>query len=471
MNPAVSPLSGTDKQVLLGDVVEVSLLRELCKGFSELYGLGIKVFDTHGTKLVDFRSQTTAYCGLMFQHQGSKQACAQLVGHIKSCDVEAAPKAGMSVQCFSGLKYRITPVMHEGDYIGRVIYGPFRPGELTQVPAGLAQLAPTMDNKQKVDLLAPVRSVGEQTMDAVVKHCQLVVEALVFAGFKAQLTSQMHIDSITTAYHELQEQNSELSKANERLLEMDRVKSNFVATVSHELRTPLTSVIGYSEMLLEGMAGSLTTEQREYVGTIMEKGESLLQLITSILDMSKIEAGSLALDRAPVDLSGVIRAAASDVLPQAQKKHIVVATELDPKLPRFLVDAEKLHRVVTNLLGNAVKFTPEGGKVQLKLGSFLGPLPAEAGKEFDRFEEENNHWLMLSVADTGIGIPGNKLRQVFDPFFQVDSSSTREYGGTGLGLAIVKNFVEAHGGAVWAALAEPKGTRFTVVIPWAAKAS
>lgn len=471
MNPSALPHGETAKHAALGDVVDTHLLREICKNFSTLYGLGIKVFDTHGQKVVDFRSQTTSYCGLMFQHQGSKQACAQLVGHIKSCDVESAPSVGMSVQCFSGLKYRITAILHEGDYIGRVIYGPFRPDSLAAAPAGLSQLAPTMDNKQKTELLAPIRGVAEQTMDAVVKHCQLVIEALVFAGFKAQLTSQMHIDSITTAYHELQTQNSELQAANERLLEMDRVKSNFVATVSHELRTPLTSVIGYSEMLLEGMAGNLSGEQREYVQTIMEKGESLLQLITSILDMSKIESGSLALQRQAVDLSGVLRAAASDVLPQAQKKHITVSTEVDPKLPRFVIDSEKLHRVVTNLLGNAVKFTPEGGKVEVKLAQFSGQLPAESGKEFDRFEEDNNRWLMLSVKDTGIGIPANKLRQVFEPFFQVDSSSTREYGGTGLGLAIVKNFVEAHGGAVWAMGNQPQGTEFTVVLPWAARAT
>src|SRR5262249_54104634 len=150
--------------------------------------------------------------------------------------------------------------------------------------------------------------------------------------YKALIASQMHIESITAAYADLEEKNRTLSMANDKLREMDRLKSNFIATVSHELRTPLTSVIGYSEMLLEGLAGPLQPEQKDYVSTIMEKGESLLQLITSILDLSKIESGTFKLHRNPVDVTMVAKTALTDVLPQARKKSLQLVSHFPDAL-------------------------------------------------------------------------------------------------------------------------------------------
>jgi two-component system, NarL family, sensor histidine kinase BarA len=281
----------------------------------------------------------------------------------------------------------------------------------------------------------------------------------------------MHIEAISVAYSDLEEKNRALEGQNEKLREMDRMKSNFIATVSHELRTPLTSVIGYSEMLLEGLAGPMIGEQREYVATIMEKGESLLALITSILDLSKIESGTFKLQRQVIDVAVVAKSALTDVVPQAKKKNLTLKASYPEAVQTFLLDEEKLHRSITNLLGNAVKFTPEGGIVELQVRHHDGALPDGANRPFDPFQTEQNKWLWISVRDTGVGIPEDKIEKVFEPFYQVDSSSTREFGGTGLGLAIVRNFVEAHGGAVWCESHLGAGSSFHIAIPWSAAAT
>jgi signal transduction histidine kinase len=216
--------------------------------------------------------------------------------------------------------------------------------------------------------------------------------------------------------------------------------------MSHELRTPLTSVIGYSEMMLEGLGGPLTNEQREYLGIIMEKGENLLQLITSILDISKIEAGRVRLVLCEVDPGQLMRDALATLLPHARKKGLKVSCE-PGALPRLHADRDKLRQCLVNLCSNAVKFTPAGGAVTVR-GEVLGG---------DR--------IAIHVTDSGIGIPEEHLPRVFDVFYQVDGSSTREYGGAGLGLAIVKSFVEAHGGEVQVRSAPGAGSTFSVILP------
>jgi signal transduction histidine kinase len=285
------------------------------------------------------------------------------------------------------------------------------------------------------------------------------IDVVCHSGYKALLTSNMHLEAITSSYdalqeknRQLEEKNRQLEETNDRLRELDKLKSNFLATVSHELRTPLTSVIGYSEMLLEGLAGPLREEQREYVGTIMEKGESLLHLISGILDISKIEKGVQEIVRQRVRPKALVESAVSTVRPQAQKKDLQLEIDAPAGLPDINVDVYKVRQVLINLLGNAVKFTGKGGLIVVRArpaGPF-GPSP-----ESVRFE----------VADDGIGIPEDKLDRIFDVFFQVDNTSTREYGGTGLGLAIVKNFVESHGGEVSVVSRLNEGSTFSFTLP------
>jgi signal transduction histidine kinase len=273
-----------------------------------------------------------------------------------------------------------------------------------------------------------------------------LLDVMIFTGHKNLISAKLHIEAVTESYRELSDKNRQLEESYGRLKELDRLKSNFLATMSHELRTPLTSVIGYSEMMLEGLGGPLTAEQREYLGIIMEKGENLLQLITSILDISKIEAGRVRLVLSEVDAGQIMRDAVATVLPLARKKGLRVACE-PPSIPRIQADRDKLRQCLVNLCSNAVKFTPAGGNITVSARAV---------------DEER---IAIHVADTGIGISEENVGRVFDVFFQVDGSSTREYGGAGLGLAIVKSFVEAHGGEVTVASSPGTGSVFTMTLP------
>jgi two-component system, NarL family, sensor histidine kinase BarA len=226
-----------------------------------------------------------------------------------------------------------------------------------------------------------------------------------------------------------------------------------LATVSHELRTPLTSIIGYSEMLSEGLAGPLAPEQHDYVKTIMEKGETLLKLISSILDISQIEAGKVRLNFDSMDVTELVSSAVSSIKPQAAKKGVTLETKIPPGMMRVIGDKDRLRQVFVNLLTNALKFTSRGGRI--------GVLVTEIGLQ----SEFNAQGYRVLIEDTGIGISGDQFEKIFNSFYQVDSSSTREFGGAGLGLSIVKSFVEGHGGLVRVESEVGQGSRFTVMLP------
>jgi signal transduction histidine kinase len=292
----------------------------------------------------------------------------------------------------------------------------------------------------------------------VVEHFGRIVDVLLYTSHRSLLTSQLHIESVTESYREVNEKNRKLSEALERLQELSRLKSNFLATVSHELRTPLTSVIGYSEMLLAGLAGELNEEQKEYLKTILEKGEALLRLISSILDLSRIEARGVQLDRRPTNMGDLVQNAMESVVPQSFKKKLRLVTELAPNLPKVTVDADKIRQCVVNLLSNAVKFTPAGGQITVR-AQLADRAPANAGP----FGAAG--YFQISVGDNGIGIPPELQRKVFETFFQADSSASREYGGAGLGLSIVKSYVDAHGGEVSLTSEPGQGSVFTLLLP------
>jgi len=340
----------------------------------------------------------------------------------------------------------VQPILYEGDVMGRVVFGPFVPEDAPQLPVTLKSIAEDFDEKAARGFQGKIRQVPMGTAEKILKHFMDLLDVMVFTGHKNLIAAKLHIEAVQESYRELQDKNLKLEDSYARLKELDRLKSNFLATMSHELRTPLTSVIGYSEMMLEGLGGPLTAEQREYLSIIMEKGENLLQLITSILDISKIEAGRVRLVISEVEPAQLMRDAVATLLPLARKKGLKVACE-PGSLPRLLADRDKLRQCLVNLCSNAVKFTPAGGTITVR-GEVLGG---------DR--------LAMHVADTGIGIGEEHIGKVFEVFYQVDGSSTREYGGAGLGLAIVKSFVEAHGGEVKVRSAPNSGSVFTLVLP------
>jgi signal transduction histidine kinase len=351
-----------------------------------------------------------------------------LVGDVPAAEAAAArPEYEHEEREIGGVPHVISPLMHEGDVMGVVI---------TRARTG----------------------AGPITLATIASHLQRLADAFILDGIKRAMSARMHMATVEEANRELTEKNRRLAQAVERLQEADRVKSNFLATVSHELRTPLTSVIGYSEMLLEGIAGPLNDEQREYVRTVMEKGDQLLQLITGILDISRMEAGEMRIDKQPVDLDEVVSVALSTIAPHARRKRLSLHCTVPPGLPLVLGDRDKIRQVLLNLLGNAVKFTPEGGKIEVS--AEVGPLKHDPPLSAER-------GVRVFVRDSGIGVPAEHHKRVFDPFFQVDNTSTREYGGTGLGLSIVKRLIEAHGGQVWVDSEPGRGSTFSFTIPLA----
>jgi signal transduction histidine kinase len=236
----------------------------------------------------------------------------------------------------------------------------------------------------------------------------------------------------------------------EQLREAERFKESFFSNVSHELRTPLTSILGYSEALLAKMAGELTANQREAVTSIHNSGALLLEIVSNLLDLTKIRAGKMELHFGEFSMRHLITTCVKAVDPLAAQKGLVLRHAMGPEPFMVQADQIKIKQILLNLLSNAVKFSPPGGRIEIEVRhSVIGGRPA----------------IEVSVVDQGIGIREEDLGRIFDEFTQVDSSFTREFGGTGLGLAIVKQFVEMHGGTVAVTSRIGHGCRFTFVIP------
>ena len=280
--------------------------------------------------------------------------------------------------------------------------------------------------------------------EAIQEHERRVLEV---EALNAELEQKVveRTYELATALEGLEAANRMLSSANHALTEASRSKSEFLANVSHELRTPLNSVIGFSELMTDPNFGELSPRQREFLSDIRDSGEHLLALINDILDLSKIEAGKLEVHRQDADVAELVADSVSMLRPQAGKKRLQLETRCELSTPAR-VDPRLVRQVLVNLLSNAVKFTPDGGRVETSA----------------RFEAND---LVLSVADSGIGIPEEDQERIFQEFYQVDGSYSRKYQGTGLGLALVRRMVSLHGGTVTVSSKVGQGARFQCVFP------
>jgi len=252
---------------------------------------------------------------------------------------------------------------------------------------------------------------------------------------------------------QLDAQNKELVEKQEKLVEKTKevekasqAKSEFLAHMSHELRTPLNVVIGFSQLMLDNIPGEINEEQRQCLNEILNSGEHLLNLINDVLDLSKIESGKVGLKLADITLTKVIESLTSTVMPMLAPRKQSLDVELEEGLPPIYADKAKLKQVLLNLLSNATKFTPDGGRLKI-----------EAVREGD--------WCQVSVVDNGTGIKKEDQERIFEPFSQLDTTPAKESSGTGLGLAIVKKIIEKHGGQVWVESEYEKGSRFTFTLP------
>lgn len=263
----------------------------------------------------------------------------------------------------------------------------------------------------------------------------------------------VHLIGSSTDITELKQRESELQEAQRRAVLADRAKSEFLANMSHEIRTPMNGVLGMAELLAKS---ELDSKQKTFTDIIVKSGNALLTIINDILDFSKIDAGQLVLDPAPFNLAEAIEDVATLVSTRAKEKDLELIVRVAPNLYDLVIgDVGRIRQIVTNLVGNAVKFTDSGHV----LVDVTGETVAGMAK------------LRISVTDTGIGIPKDKLRQVFEKFSQVDASSTRRHEGTGLGLAITSRLVDLMGGEIGVESTEGKGSTFwfTLALPSAGR--
>ncbi len=487
----------------LEELVDRRALTEMILSFELLFGVPIRILAVSGATLAG-ASAFPPLCALVNASDAGQQACAAVLsevhrvmlpvvglnydeaadGLIPSVGEAAGPPSSTVARalseprihrCFTGAVYRTLPIEYDRRAIGRIVLGPYLPIEdgarplaspLSEAPGvppeSLFAIDPALADAEARAVWARLPQADAATVEHLGRHLTTVLDVILFSGHKALLTSQMHLASIQESYRELCEKNESLEEAYERLKELDRLKSNFLATVSHELRTPLTSIMGYGEMLAEGVAGALTEDQAEFVATIRTKSEQLLDLIMSLLDLSKLESGTAVVRVTRMPISGILADTVTTLTPTAMKKGVEISFDAPPDLPLVLGDAERLRQVFLNLADNALKFTPAGGSVRLV-----------ARVAFQEYEGEPGLILVaplrqvieVRVIDTGVGIAEEERGKVFDAFYQIDQSSTREYGGAGLGLAIVKRLVEGHQGTIHVEANEPEGAIFVVQLP------
>jgi PAS domain S-box-containing protein len=254
---------------------------------------------------------------------------------------------------------------------------------------------------------------------------------------------------------------AKLQQTNQELARATRLKDEFLANMSHELRTPLNAVLGMTEGLQDEVFGPINEPQRKALQTVERSGSHLLELINDILDVAKIESGQGELDYAPTAITRLCQSSLAFIKHQALKKRIQIATQIPLNLPDLKVDERRLRQVLINLLNNAVKFTPEGGRITLEV----------ALRDPPETDPEARAGLHIAVIDTGIGIAPENIPKLFQPFIQIDRALNRHYQGTGLGLALVKRIVELHGGQVGLTSQVGVGSRFTIALPVTVTAS
>jgi len=242
------------------------------------------------------------------------------------------------------------------------------------------------------------------------------------------------------------ERTKELAVARDQAMAASHAKTEFLANMSHELRTPLNAIIGFSDVLLEQVFGSLNEHQSQYVTDILDSGQHLLSLVNDILDLAKIESGTMDVERQQVALHELIDRTAHMFRERAVRHGIRLVCDVAPDLETIVADERRLKQLLFNLVGNAVKFTADGGKVSLRAR---------------RCEKT----VLISVADTGIGIAPDKQEKIFDTFYQVDSTLTKAKQGTGLGLALVRRIAEMHDGRVWVESEPGHGSEFFLELP------
>jgi signal transduction histidine kinase len=245
-----------------------------------------------------------------------------------------------------------------------------------------------------------------------------------------------------TLERRVEERTAELQKALERVSELSQLKANFISNISHELRTPLTHIKGYLELLITQSLGPVTEEQKHALQISQQSAGRLETLIEDLIMVSLASRGEMSIKQENVDIRRLANLAVKSSLGKATERGVNLQAVTDEELPLVQADSQKTAWVLHQLIDNGIKFTASGGSVTVNV------------------KREGENLVLISVSDTGIGIPASHLKDIFEPFHQLDGSSTRRYGGTGLGLSLVRQIVEAHGSLLDVQSAEGRGSTF-----------
>ncbi|SNQ61682.1 PAS domain S-box protein [Candidatus Methanoperedens nitratireducens] len=257
-------------------------------------------------------------------------------------------------------------------------------------------------------------------------------------GIARDVTEKRRLEQKIRDYHET------LKKSCEDLIEADRIKTEFISNITHELLTPLTSIRGFTELLYDETTGKINDDQKKSLQIILRNSDRLIRLIKDLLDVSHLEKDKFGMRFGLISIEDIISRCIQDLQPQAKYKEITIIRNIN-MLPRIWGDEGRLTQVITNLLANAIKFTPQKGTITVTA-------------------KENHNEVKISITDTGIGIPHDQLSRIFERFYQIDGSNSRKYGGAGLGLSICKSIVESHYGSIWAE-SDGNGSTFHIVLP------
>lgn len=304
--------------------------------------------------------------------------------------------------------------------------------------------------------------------------------AYFFGSFRAKKEKQVREQtaSLEKANMGLRQEITEREKIEAQLFQAksaaetaNRAKSEFLATMSHELRTPLNHILGFTELVLGKNFGPLNENQEEYLNDVLHSSNHLLSLINDILDLSKVEAGKLELDCSPVQLKEILENSLILIREEPMRRQIQLSSELNGVPETLSLDERKFKQILYNLLDNANKFTPEGGKILLAAHlvtteEVKARLRASPFSSFVDGLKDHPNWLQVCIQDTGIGLARHNFERIFKIFEQVDGSLNRRYEGAGLGLALAKRLVELHGGKIWVeSEGEGKGCTFCFIVP------
>jgi signal transduction histidine kinase len=444
------------------DVASPEDLEALCRAVGSLLNVGIRIVDAEGRGLASHRLLAEA-CGYLHGFPTMTGQCETFFQSILKPSEDVPEEEHTVHPCHAGLAYATSPLRYDGEIVGNLVIGPFRPAE-GPAPAEIPTMAASVDLAHLRSLVGRTRRISTEGLARIFEALRSLLDVVLRMGHKVVATGMAHSLSVEESYRQLVDKNRELEQNQLKLQEVDRLKSNLLATMSHELRTPLTSIIGYSDMLASGMGGGhLTDDQLKYVHTITEKGDGLLRTISTILDVASLESGRFEVHRVRTPITEVVEGAVQRAQAASPRRDVHVELgELSSAVVH--VDPEMVQKAIYQLIDNAMKFSKPGGSVQVQVRELSQRPDGDEAVGYVVMAPKLS-WVEIMVRDYGVGMPAEVHEQIFEPLFQADDSVTRTHGGLGLGLALVKHYVTANEGKVRVESKEGEGSTFFIRFP------